>query len=162
VGYKLSEKTLFLAVYGSLRRRTLAKQGFFVQRNLRFHGRGVLKGLLFCQNGYPGVLEQPGLVKSKFIASSAKWCGQSLTDTKGVVPRLAAVLFSTEKKSLFCIRRFRHGSIFSEERSQGEPNAPAACRPQAEGVALRKRFLFSGVALILIRIDNRWRARTID
>jgi hypothetical protein len=47
----------FLAVYGSLRRRSLAKQGFFVLRNLRFHGHGVLRGILFIQNGYPGVLE---------------------------------------------------------------------------------------------------------
>jgi gamma-glutamylcyclotransferase (GGCT)/AIG2-like uncharacterized protein YtfP len=53
----------FLAVYGSLRRRSLAKQGFFVLRNLRFHGHGVLRGLLFIQNGYPGVLEQSGLVR---------------------------------------------------------------------------------------------------
>jgi gamma-glutamylcyclotransferase (GGCT)/AIG2-like uncharacterized protein YtfP len=58
----LSEGASFLAVYGTLRRRSLAKQDFFVQRNLRFHGYGVLKGLLFIQNGYPGVLEQPGLV----------------------------------------------------------------------------------------------------
>jgi gamma-glutamylcyclotransferase (GGCT)/AIG2-like uncharacterized protein YtfP len=53
----------FLAVYGSLRRRSLAKQGFLVLRNLRFHGHGVLRGLLFIQNGYPGVLEQSGLVR---------------------------------------------------------------------------------------------------
>lgn len=53
----------FLAVYGSLRRRSLARQGFTVVRNLRFHGHGVLRGLLFRQNGYPGVLEQPGLVR---------------------------------------------------------------------------------------------------
>jgi gamma-glutamylcyclotransferase (GGCT)/AIG2-like uncharacterized protein YtfP len=51
-----------LAVYGSLRRRSLARQGFLVLRDLRFHAHGVLRGLLFNQKGYPGVLEQPGRV----------------------------------------------------------------------------------------------------
>jgi gamma-glutamylcyclotransferase (GGCT)/AIG2-like uncharacterized protein YtfP len=69
------EDATFLAVYGSLRRRTLAKQGFFVQRNLRFRGHGVLKGLLVIQNGYPGVLEQPGLVKVEVyrVLSETVW-----------------------------------------------------------------------------------------
>jgi gamma-glutamylcyclotransferase (GGCT)/AIG2-like uncharacterized protein YtfP len=53
----------FLAVYGSLRRRSLAKQGSVVMRGLRFHTHGLMRGLLFRQNGYPAVLEQPGLVK---------------------------------------------------------------------------------------------------
>ena len=65
----------FLAVYGSLRRRSLAKQGFFVLRNLRFHGHGVLRGILFIQNGYPGVLEQPGLVRVEIyrVLSATVW-----------------------------------------------------------------------------------------
>ena len=50
----------FLAVYGSLRRRSLAKQSFFVLRGLQFYGYGILTGLLLLQNGYPGVLEQSG------------------------------------------------------------------------------------------------------
>jgi len=71
----LSENTTFLAVYGSLRRRTLAKQGFLVQRSLRFHGYGVLKGLLLIQNGYPGVLEYPGLVRVEVyrVLSETVW-----------------------------------------------------------------------------------------
>ena len=75
MGYGLSEKAAFLAVYGSLRRRTLGKQGFLVQRNLRFHGHGVLQGLLFYQNGYPGVLEQPGVVYVEVyrVLSEAVW-----------------------------------------------------------------------------------------
>lgn len=65
----------FLAVYGSLRRRSLAQQGFLVVRNLRFHGHGVLKGLLFMQNGYPGVLEQSGLVRVEVyrVLSETVW-----------------------------------------------------------------------------------------
>src|ERR1700738_2179841 len=70
-----SPDSSFLAVYGSLRRRSLAKQGFFVLRNLRFHGHGVLRGLLFIQNGYPGVLEQPGLVRVEIyrVLGAAAW-----------------------------------------------------------------------------------------
>ena len=52
----------FLAVYGSLRRRSLAKQSFFVLRDLEFYGYGILRGLLLIQNGYPAVLEQSGEV----------------------------------------------------------------------------------------------------
>jgi gamma-glutamylcyclotransferase (GGCT)/AIG2-like uncharacterized protein YtfP len=65
----------YLAVYGSLRRRSLAKQGFFVLRQLRFHGHGILRGRLFIQNGYPGVLEQPGLVRVEVyrVLSETVW-----------------------------------------------------------------------------------------
>jgi gamma-glutamylcyclotransferase (GGCT)/AIG2-like uncharacterized protein YtfP len=65
----------FLAVYGSLRRRSLAKLGFFVLRNLRFHGHGMLRGLLFFQNGYPGVIEQSGLVRVEVyrVLSESVW-----------------------------------------------------------------------------------------
>jgi gamma-glutamylcyclotransferase (GGCT)/AIG2-like uncharacterized protein YtfP len=52
----------FLAVYGSLRRRSLAKLSFFVLRDLEFYGYGILRGLLLIQNGYPAVLEQSGEV----------------------------------------------------------------------------------------------------
>jgi gamma-glutamylcyclotransferase (GGCT)/AIG2-like uncharacterized protein YtfP len=70
-----SPDSSFLAVYGSLRRRSLAKQGFLVLRNLRFHGHGVLRGLLFFQNGYPGVIEQPGLVRVEIyrVLSETMW-----------------------------------------------------------------------------------------
>ena len=52
----------FFAAYGSLRRRSLARQGHLVVRGLAFHGYGLLRGLRFIQNGYPGVIEQPGIV----------------------------------------------------------------------------------------------------
>ena len=65
----------FLAVYGSLRRRSLAKQGSVVIRGLRFHTHGLMRGLLFWQNGYPAVLEQPGLVKVEIyrVLSETVW-----------------------------------------------------------------------------------------
>jgi gamma-glutamylcyclotransferase (GGCT)/AIG2-like uncharacterized protein YtfP len=64
-----------LAVYGSLRRRSLARQGFIVVRDLRFHAYGVLRGLLFSQKGYPGVLEQPGRVPVEVyrVLSESVW-----------------------------------------------------------------------------------------
>jgi gamma-glutamylcyclotransferase (GGCT)/AIG2-like uncharacterized protein YtfP len=70
-----SANSSFLAVYGSLRRRSLAKQGFFVLRSLRFHGHGVLRGRLFIQHGYPAVLEQPGLVRVEVyrVLSAMVW-----------------------------------------------------------------------------------------
>jgi gamma-glutamylcyclotransferase (GGCT)/AIG2-like uncharacterized protein YtfP len=52
----------FFAAYGSLRRRSLARQGHSVVQNLRFYGHGLLRGLGFIQHGYPGVIEQPGIV----------------------------------------------------------------------------------------------------
>src|ERR1700760_1542069 len=65
----------YLAVYGSLRRRSLAKQGFSVLRNLQFRGHGTLRGLLFIQKGYPGVVEQPGLVRVEIyrVLSETVW-----------------------------------------------------------------------------------------
>jgi gamma-glutamylcyclotransferase (GGCT)/AIG2-like uncharacterized protein YtfP len=52
----------FFAAYGSLRRRSLARRGHSVVHGLAFHGHGLLRGLRFIQNGYPGVIEQPGTV----------------------------------------------------------------------------------------------------
>jgi gamma-glutamylcyclotransferase (GGCT)/AIG2-like uncharacterized protein YtfP len=53
----------FLAVYGSLRRRGLVRQGSQVARNLSFFGYGILRGQLFVQNGYPGAIEGPGAIQ---------------------------------------------------------------------------------------------------
>jgi gamma-glutamylcyclotransferase (GGCT)/AIG2-like uncharacterized protein YtfP len=71
----VSANTSFLAVYGSLRRRSLARQGFVVLQNLRFHGYGMLRGLLFFQNGYPGVVEQAGVVRVEIyrVLSDSVW-----------------------------------------------------------------------------------------
>jgi gamma-glutamylcyclotransferase (GGCT)/AIG2-like uncharacterized protein YtfP len=52
----------FFAAYGSLRRRSLARQGHSVVHGLAFHGHGLLRGLRLIQNGYPGVIEHPGIV----------------------------------------------------------------------------------------------------
>ena len=55
-------RATFFAAYGSLRRRGLARQGHAVVQGLRFYGYGLLRGLGFVQRGYPGVIEQPGIV----------------------------------------------------------------------------------------------------
>jgi gamma-glutamylcyclotransferase (GGCT)/AIG2-like uncharacterized protein YtfP len=80
----------FLAVYGSLRRRSLARQGFFILRNLRFHTHGVARGLLFNQNGYPGVLEQPGLVRVEVYRVLSERVWDILDRYEGYRPSLGA------------------------------------------------------------------------
>jgi gamma-glutamylcyclotransferase (GGCT)/AIG2-like uncharacterized protein YtfP len=51
-----------LAAYGLLRRRSLARCGHAVLRNLRYYGTGLLRGMAFIQHGYPGVVELSGIV----------------------------------------------------------------------------------------------------
>jgi len=91
----------FLAVYGSLRRRSVARLGFFVVRNLRFHGYGVLRGLLFVQNGYPGVVEQPGLVRVEVYRVLSENVWDILDRYEGYRPSLGArALFYRKKVTL--------------------------------------------------------------
>jgi gamma-glutamylcyclotransferase (GGCT)/AIG2-like uncharacterized protein YtfP len=52
----------FFAAYGLLRRRSLARCGYAVLRNLRYYGTGLLRGMAFIQHGYPGVVELSGIV----------------------------------------------------------------------------------------------------
>jgi gamma-glutamylcyclotransferase (GGCT)/AIG2-like uncharacterized protein YtfP len=53
----------FLAVYGTLRRRSQSREGYLIGSGLQFYGYGLLRGLRFVQCGYPAVVEQPGLVQ---------------------------------------------------------------------------------------------------
>ena len=53
----------FFASYGTLRRRSQWRQGYFVGTCLKFFGYGVLRGLCLSLRGYPAVLEQPGFVR---------------------------------------------------------------------------------------------------
>ena len=78
----------FLAVYGSLRRRSLAKQRFFVLQELQFYGYGVLRGLLLIQNGYPAVLEQSGLVRVEIFRLGGGGVWQALDRYEGYQPNL--------------------------------------------------------------------------
>lgn len=78
----------FLAVYGSLRRRSLAKQRFFVLQELQFYGYGVLRGLLLIQNGYPAVLEQSGLVRVEIFRLGTGGVWQALDRYEGYQPNL--------------------------------------------------------------------------
>jgi gamma-glutamylcyclotransferase (GGCT)/AIG2-like uncharacterized protein YtfP len=78
----------FLAVYGSLRRRSLAKQRFSVLRDLQFYGYGLLSGLLFVQNGYPAVLERPGLVRVEIFRLGGESVWEVLDRYEGYQPEL--------------------------------------------------------------------------
>jgi gamma-glutamylcyclotransferase (GGCT)/AIG2-like uncharacterized protein YtfP len=78
----------FLAVYGTLRRRSLAKQRFFVLQGLQFYGFGVLRGLLLIQNGYPAVLEQSGLVRVEIFRFGSGQVLETLDRYEGYQPEL--------------------------------------------------------------------------
>jgi gamma-glutamylcyclotransferase (GGCT)/AIG2-like uncharacterized protein YtfP len=80
----------FLAVYGSLRRRSLAKQSFFVLGGLQFYGYGILRGLLLIQNGYPGVLEQPGQVRVEIFRLQGEGILEELDRYEGYRPALGS------------------------------------------------------------------------
>jgi gamma-glutamylcyclotransferase (GGCT)/AIG2-like uncharacterized protein YtfP len=80
--------SLFLAVYGSLRRRSLAKQRFSVLQDLHFYGYGILRGLLFIQNGYPAVLEQSGLVRVEIFRLGSERVWEVLDRYEGYQPVL--------------------------------------------------------------------------
>jgi gamma-glutamylcyclotransferase (GGCT)/AIG2-like uncharacterized protein YtfP len=81
-----SPDSSFLAVYGSLRRRSMAKQGLSVLRNLRFYGHGILRGLLFIQNGYPGALQQPGLIRVEIYRVLSETVWEILDRYEGYLP----------------------------------------------------------------------------
>jgi gamma-glutamylcyclotransferase (GGCT)/AIG2-like uncharacterized protein YtfP len=106
-----SPESSFLAVYGSLRRRSLAKQGFLVLRNLRFHGHGVLRGLVFIQNGYPGVIEQPGLVRVEIYRVLSETIWEILDRYEGFCPSLGArALFY--RKEVLLLRPGLRASVY--------------------------------------------------
>jgi gamma-glutamylcyclotransferase (GGCT)/AIG2-like uncharacterized protein YtfP len=91
----------FLAVYGSLRRRSLAKQRFLVLQDLQFYGYGVLRGLLLIQNGYPAVLEQSGLVRVEIFRLCSEEVWETLDRYEGYQPKLSyRSLFYRKKVSL--------------------------------------------------------------
>ncbi len=92
----------FLAVYGSLRRRSLAKQRFAVLQDLQFYGYGVLKGLLLIQNGYPGVLEQSGLVRVEIFRLKSEGVWEELDRYEGYQSELGyRSLFYRKEVNLF-------------------------------------------------------------
>jgi gamma-glutamylcyclotransferase (GGCT)/AIG2-like uncharacterized protein YtfP len=139
-----SPDSSLLAVYGSLRRRSLARQGFFVLRDLRFHTHGVLRGLLFSQKGYPGVLEQPGRVPVEVyrVLSESVW--ETLDQYEGYRPSLGyRSLFYRKKVTLLHpeIRAFVYflgreiprgtkspGGLSPKARSQEAENSPRFAR----------------------------------
>ena len=91
----------FLAVYGTLRRRSLAKQRFFFLKDLQFYGYGVLRGLLLIQNGYPAVLEQSGLVRVEIFRLGSRGAWEALDRYEGYQPELGyRSLFYRKRVSL--------------------------------------------------------------
>jgi gamma-glutamylcyclotransferase (GGCT)/AIG2-like uncharacterized protein YtfP len=79
----------FLAVYGSLRRRSLVRRGLLVARNLSFFGHGILRGRLFVQNGYPGAIEGPGAIQVEIFRVSDQAVFQVLDLYEGFSPDLS-------------------------------------------------------------------------
>jgi len=77
---------LFLAVYGSLRRRALARRGSAVAGSLSFFGHGILRGQLFAQNGYPGAVEGPGVIQVEIFRVRDKAVFQVLDFYEGFSP----------------------------------------------------------------------------
>lgn len=114
----------FLAVYGSLRRRSLARQGFSVLRNLRFHGHGVLRGLLFRQNGYPGVLEQPGLVRVEVYRVLSPTVWDVLDRYEGYQPSLGRHALFYRKEVLLWRPKIWVTVYFLGIEIPGEENVP--------------------------------------
>jgi gamma-glutamylcyclotransferase (GGCT)/AIG2-like uncharacterized protein YtfP len=91
----------YLAVYGSLRRRSLAKQRFQVLKGLQFYGYGILRGRLLIQNGYPAVLEQAGLVRVEIFRLDSEAVWAALDCYEGYQPELGCrSLFYRKKVSL--------------------------------------------------------------
>ncbi len=78
----------FFASYGSLRRRSLSRQGNAVVRGLQFHGNGLLRGLGFLQRGYPGVIEQPGVVEVEIYRVLDEEVWEKLDRYEGYIPNL--------------------------------------------------------------------------
>jgi gamma-glutamylcyclotransferase (GGCT)/AIG2-like uncharacterized protein YtfP len=77
---------LFLAVYGSLRRRALARRGSAVAGSLSFFGHGTLRGQLFAQNGYPGAVEGPGIIRVEIFRVRDEAVFQALDFYEGFRP----------------------------------------------------------------------------
>lgn len=76
----------FLAVYGSLRRRALARRGLVAARSLTFFGHGILRGQLFAQNGYPGAVEGPGIIRVEIFRVRDEAVFQALDLYEGFSP----------------------------------------------------------------------------
>jgi gamma-glutamylcyclotransferase (GGCT)/AIG2-like uncharacterized protein YtfP len=65
----------FIAVYGTLKRRSLFRRGSFISSKLRFHCSGQLRGKLFRQHSYPAAVEGCGVIPVEIfhIFDAAVW-----------------------------------------------------------------------------------------
>ena len=117
----------FLAVYGTLRRRSLAKQRFFVLQDLQFYGYGVLRGLLLIQNGYPAVLEQSGLVRVGIFRLGSGGIWEALDRYEGYQPELGYRSLFYRKEVSLLRPGIRAWVYFSRKRrSAGTPKGLSA------------------------------------
>ena len=55
--------TNFLAVYGTLRRRSVFQKSPWAAARLRFFGCGLIRGRLFWQRTYPALVQGPGIAQ---------------------------------------------------------------------------------------------------
>jgi hypothetical protein len=78
----------FFASYGTLRRRSQWRQGYFVGTCLKFFGYGVLRGLRLGQRGYPAVLEEPGFVQVEIFRVLHDSVWPILDRYEGYVPEI--------------------------------------------------------------------------
>jgi gamma-glutamylcyclotransferase (GGCT)/AIG2-like uncharacterized protein YtfP len=122
-----------LAVYGSLRRRSLAKQGSVVLRSLRFHTHGLMRGLLFRQNGYPAVLEQPGLVKVEIYRVLCETVWDFLDRYEGYQHSLGYRALFYRKEVTLLRPAIRASVYFLENVRPPKIGMPAFAKPKSEG-----------------------------
>lgn len=87
-----------LAVYGTLRRRSIFQKMPLVVARLRFVGYGQIRGQLFWQRTFPALIQGPGIVAVELfeITEAKVWC--DLDSYEGFDP-------ANSRASLFIRRR---------------------------------------------------------
>jgi gamma-glutamylcyclotransferase (GGCT)/AIG2-like uncharacterized protein YtfP len=90
----------FLAVYGTLRRRSLFQRGLQVAPKLRFFCLGRLRGKLFSQKGYPAAVQGYGIIPVEIfqILDATVW---------NDLDRYEGCDFTQESSSLFYRKKVR-------------------------------------------------------
>jgi gamma-glutamylcyclotransferase (GGCT)/AIG2-like uncharacterized protein YtfP len=93
-------KVEFLAVYGTLRRRSLYRRGPSVSAKLGFFCSGRLRGRLFCQGSYPAAVLSPGIIPVEVFVILDQTVWDDLDRYEGCNP-------THEPSSLFYRQRVR-------------------------------------------------------
>jgi gamma-glutamylcyclotransferase (GGCT)/AIG2-like uncharacterized protein YtfP len=112
----------FLAVYGTLRRRSHSRQGYLVESGLKFYGYGLLRGLQLEQRGYPAVLEQPGLVQIEIFQVLREAIWPILDRYEGYNPKIGRnSLFIRKAVALVRPQIFAWVYFLGQEIPRGRP-----------------------------------------